>query len=202
MRRFRSIIFHLAACATALTVLPAFGTASHKAKSLSDTVVLIIRHAEKPDSGVGLTPIGEQRASAYTQFFKSYKVNGKPLKISHLIAASDSKDSHRPRLTLEPLAQALHDPLDLRFSDKDPEALVEALKNSDMGPEIVICWRHGKIPALLNALGADSATFIPEGKWPGNIYDRVIELHFDKDGKVISQSSHLVMEHLLPGDEK
>ena len=32
---------------------------------LADTVVLIIRHAEKPASGFGLTPEGEARARAY-----------------------------------------------------------------------------------------------------------------------------------------
>ncbi len=168
---------------------------------LAGVTVLIIRHAEKPDIGAGLTPEGTKRAQAYVGYFKSFRVEGKPLKLAHIFAASDSKKSHRPRLTVEPLANALHADLDLRFADKDPEALAGDLQSHDYGKEILICWRHGEIPALLQALGANPATYVPEGKWPGSVYDRVIELHFNKEGKVETAKSKLIYEHLMPGDE-
>lgn len=174
----------------------------HLQSPLAGVTILIIRHAEKPDAGVGLTPEGTKRAQAYVAYFKSFRVDGKPLKLTHIFAASDSKKSHRPRLTVEPLATALHADLDLRFADKDPEALASDLQSHEYGKEILVCWRHGEIPALLQALGANPAAYVPEGKWPGKIYDRVIELHFNKDGKVDPLKSHLVFEHLMPGDER
>src|ERR1700722_18983705 len=73
---------------------------------LKNTVVLIIRHAEKPDSGNTLTPAGEERAKAYVKYFKDYTVEAKPVTLDYLFAAADSKGSMRPRLTLEPLSKA------------------------------------------------------------------------------------------------
>ena len=42
---------------------------------LSDATVLIIRHAEKPPTGAGLSRAGEQRAQAYVQYFKDFTVD-------------------------------------------------------------------------------------------------------------------------------
>src|SRR5437870_2950563 len=78
-----------------------------KTSGLCDATILIIRHAEKPDSGPGLTPAGHERAEAYVQYFKTFTLDSKPLKLDALFAAADSEKSHRPRLTLEPLSKAL-----------------------------------------------------------------------------------------------
>lgn len=169
---------------------------------LANTVILIIRHAEKPEEGSGLTPEGERRARAYVGYFKNYLVEGKPLIINHIFAAADSEGSRRPRLTVEPLSAAIHMKIDLRFSDKDPAGIANDVATHHYGREILICWRHGKIPALVKALGADPQMFVPEGKWPGKIFDRAIELHFDARGKIDPGESRLVREHLMPGDEK
>jgi broad specificity phosphatase PhoE len=182
--------------------LLAFLSSAHFPRSLAGVEILIVRHAEKPDDGIGLTPAGQERAAAYVGYFAHFTVDGAPLKIDHIFAAADSKNSIRPRLTVEPLANALQQKIDLRFTDKDPEAIASDLRAHDYGKHILICWRHGKIPGLLEALGANPSTFVPEGKWPENIYDRVIELRFDANGKVDTKSSKLVFEHLRPGDEK
>ena len=169
---------------------------------LKNEVILIIRHSEKPDTGDGLTEAGEKRAIAYVDFFKSYKVDDKPLHLDYIFAAKDSKKSHRPRLTVEPLAEALKMKLDLRFTDKDPAAMAKELMTHRYGHEILLSWRHGEIPALIEALGGDPKGLIPEGKWPDMVFDRVIELHFDANGKFEVKQSKMVKEHLLPGDEK
>ena len=67
---------------------------------------LIIRHAEKPDTGPDLSPSGQQRAEAYKHYFRKFTVDSKPLRPDAIFAAKDSKDSHRPRLTVEPFAKA------------------------------------------------------------------------------------------------
>jgi hypothetical protein len=171
-------------------------------KPLSDAVILIIRHAEKPDDGDGLTHAGELRAKAYIGYFNKFHIEGHPLQLTHVFAATDSDKSHRPRLTIQPYANAFHKNLDLRFSDKDPDAIADELRSHDHGNEILICWRHGKIPGLLKALGADPRSLVPEGKWPEDIYDRVIELHFNAQGEVVQSKCRLIFEHLMPGDEK
>ena len=38
---------------------------------LADSTVLLIRHAEKPDSGKGLSPMGQARADGYAAYFPS-----------------------------------------------------------------------------------------------------------------------------------
>src|SRR5262245_23938348 len=68
--------------------------------------VLIIRHAEKPADGPGLTPRGEERAKAYPRYFRNFTVDGKPLHLDRIFAAADSDESQRPRLTVLPLARS------------------------------------------------------------------------------------------------
>src|SRR5262245_14688787 len=71
-----------------------------------DAVVLIIRHAENGAVGRGLAARGEQRAQAYKDYFLEFTVDSKRLVPNVIFAASDSKRSHRPRLTVEPFAKA------------------------------------------------------------------------------------------------
>jgi hypothetical protein len=148
---------------------------------LAGATVLIIRHADKPDDGDGLSPAGIARANTYVKYFENYRVDDSPIKLTALFAAADSKKSHRPLLTLEPLSRAIGLPIDSRFNDKDYEGLAKALASSDHGRGILICWHHGEIDNLLRALGADPGSLLPGGKWPASEYGWVIELHFDQD---------------------
>jgi hypothetical protein len=156
---------------------------------LKDAVVLIIRHAEKPENGRDLAPAGFQRAEAYVKYFSDLEVDGKPLKLDSLFAAADSKNSRRPRLTLEPLSRALHLSLDTSFKDKAPELLADELKSKPHGKEILVCWHHGKIPELIRALGADPGALLPNGKWPDAEFRWVIELRYDGEGKLRADQS-------------
>ena len=45
------------------------------ANPLQSSVVIIVRHAEKPDTGDGLAPAGDARANAYVDYFKHFTVN-------------------------------------------------------------------------------------------------------------------------------
>jgi hypothetical protein len=149
---------------------------------LANTTVLIVRHAEKPAEGSGLTPQGVARAQAYARYFHPFMLDGQSLEIGALYAALDTKNSARPRLTLEPLSKATGLALDLRFSSDDPAALIAALRNEAHAQPVLICWRHKRIPALLAAFGADAGVLLPDGKWPEDVYDRVVVLHFDGAG--------------------
>src|SRR5438094_3837328 len=164
-----------------------------------DAVVLIIRHAEDADSGDGISPLGETRAEAYKNYFLNFTIDSKRLEPNVVFAAKDSKKSHRPRLTLEPFAKAAKLKIDTRFGNSQSAELAADLRANQQGKVILVCWRHPHIPALLGALGANPKTFLPNGKWPGSVYNWVIQLSFDQDGHLIPSSSRRIDEHLMPG---
>jgi hypothetical protein len=167
-----------------------------------DAVVVIIRHAENGGKDQYLAPRGEQRAEAYKDYFLKFTVDSKGREPTVIFAAKDSKKSHRPRLTVEPFAKAAQLKMDTRFGNNQSAELAADLRANDHGKVILICWRHPYIPALLGALGANPNTFLPKGKWPGAVYDWVILLSFDQDGRLIPSSSRRINEHLLPGDSQ
>ncbi len=181
-------------------VVPATETGSPSTNSpaLKNAVVLIIRHAEKPESGDTLNAEGEARAKAYVEYFKNFTVDSKPIHLDYLFAATDSKGSHRPRLTIEPLSQSIGLKIDTRFTDKKPEGIVHELQSTPHGTNILISWRHGKIPELLTQFGAAPEKLIPSGEWPGEVFNWVIQLRYDENGHL--KESKCINEKLMPGD--
>jgi|SRR5215831_4609738 len=165
-----------------------------------DSVVLIIRHAEDATSGQGISPRGEERAEAYKNYFLNFTVDSKRREPDVIFAAKDSKQSHRPRLTVEPFARAAKLPIDTGFGNKQSTELAADLCANHQGKVILICWRHGDIPDLLRALGASPESLLPHGKWPGSVYDWMILLRYDQDGRLVPGSARRISEHLLPGD--
>jgi hypothetical protein len=173
---------------------------AHAQDGPKNSVVLIIRHAEDADSGDGISPLGQKRAESYKNYFLNFTIDSKRLEPKAVFAAKDSKKSHRPRLTLEPFANAAKLKIDTRFGNSQSTALAADLRANQQGKGILICWRHPYIPALLNALGATPKTFLPNGKWPGSVYNWVIQLSFDQDGHLVPSNSRRIDEHLMPGD--
>jgi len=167
-----------------------------------DAVVLIIRHAEDADSGDGISPLGQERAEAYKNYFLNFTVDSKRREPAVIFAAKDSKKSHRPRLTMEPFAKAANLKIDTRFGNDQSADLAADLRANQQGKVILICWRHPYIPALLGALGATPETFLPNGKWPGAVFDWIILLSYDQNGHLIPSNSRRTNEHLLPGDSQ
>ena len=167
-----------------------------------DAVVLIIRHAEDGSSDRGLTPRGQQRAEAYKDYFLKFTVDSKQLEPDVIFAAKDSKQSHRPRLTVEPFAKAVNLRIDTRFGNNQSAELAADLRATEQGKRILICWRHPYVPALLLALGAKPEDLLPRGKWPNAVYDWVILLSFDQNGRLIPGSSRRINEHLMPDDSQ
>ena len=163
-------------------------------------VVLIIRHAENGGPGRELASRGQQRAEAYKDYFLKFTVDSKRLEPAVIFAAKDSKQSHRPRLTVEPFAKAAKLKVDTRFGNSQSTELAADLRANQQGKVILISWRHGNIPDLLSALGAKPESLLPRGKWPGSVYDWVILLSFDQNGRLIPGSATRINEHLIPGD--
>src|SRR5437660_5163696 len=172
---------------------------AHAQDGPNGSVVLIIRHAEDADSGQGISPLGEKRADAYKNYFLNFTIDSQRLEPKAVFAAKDSKKSHRPRLTVEPFAKAAKLKIDTRFGNSQSAELAADLRANQQGKVILVCWRHPHIPALLGALGANPKTFLPNGKWPGAVYNWVILLSFDRNGHLIPSSSRRIDEHLMPG---
>jgi hypothetical protein len=180
-------------------VMFAQNTATNYYSSLANTTILIIRHAEKPATGYDLTTNGYKRADAYVGYFTNFTVNAKPIKLDYLFAATDSKGSHRPRLTLEPLCKATGLKIDTTFKSKDFKDLVDAIHSKTYGENILICWHHEAIPQLAQALGADLQQVFPDGKWPDDVYGWVIQLRFGPDGQLLDAKR--INENLMPDDK-
>jgi len=175
---------------------------AHAQEGPKDAVVLIIRHAEDGATGPGLTPSGQERAEAYKDYFLKFTVDSKRLCPDVVFAAKDSKKSHRPRLTVEPFAKAAKLKIDSRFGNNQSSELAADLRANHQRKVILICWRHPYVPDLLHALGAKPEDLLPRGKWPGSVYDWVILLSYDKDGRLIPASTRRINEHLMPGDSQ
>jgi hypothetical protein len=186
-----------------LLLWPVLVSAHHADKDtrgLRDVTVLIIRHAEQPGQGNGLSPRGEQRAQAYASYFDPLQLDGSTLLPQRLIATSDSKASMRPRLTLTPLAARLQLPIEQPWADDQVDALAKALRKKNEASVVLIAWHHGHIVKLIEALGGDAKQLLGRKTWPGDVYNRVVVLHFDAQGRLNESASRLVQEHLLPGD--
>lgn len=156
-----------------------------EASGLAGDTLLIIRHAEKPDGdngGPGLAPAGEARAKAYANYFQHFQLDGAPVKIGAIIATADSEDSDRPRLTVTPFSQASGLKIEQPFPDKEVKALAHWLAAGEPNRTILIAWHHGKMPKLLNQLGADPDELLPDGVWPEDTYNWVIALKYDAQG--------------------
>jgi hypothetical protein len=167
--------------------------------ALTNATILIIRHAEKPGTGVELAPAGTLRAQAYAGYFQHLQLDGRPFTPDHLFCTADSNGSHRPRLTLEPLSEALKLPLDHRFANKSMLDLAREIRSRSHGQNLLICWHHGEIPALLQALGAAPESVLPHGKWPDDVFGWMIELRYDSTGRL--QEARCLHENLMPDDK-
>lgn len=168
--------------------------------ALSDVVILLIRHAEKPETGFGLTPAGEARAAAYVKYFQNLSLDSRKFTPDYLFAAADSTNSHRSRLTIEPLSKALGLKIENQVKNKDFASLVQEIRARDHGKNILIAWHHGEIVELAKALGADGDKLVPGGKWPDNVFDWMLELRYDHEGRLIPGETKRINEKLMPGD--
>ena len=150
--------------------------------------LLLIRHAEKSGDPADslLTAAGQARAQAYVAYFRNLMRSASPVPApSFLIAAADSKNSVRSRLTLAPLSQSLGLPIDAAVADRDYPELARRLLGDARYNHVtsLVCWHHGQILALARALGAAAETL--PGQWPDDVFGWLLQLDYDGDGRLI-----------------
>jgi hypothetical protein len=170
--------------------------------------IMLIRHAEKPEGGVGpglmpngaenpraLTRDGWKRANALVGLFNppDGALPRPPLAKPMSLFASGS-ESLRPKQTVAPLAAALNLSIRTFLKGQEVELVAAAKKSED---PVLISWQHEAIPdiAALIRGGPDS---VPT-KWPGHVYDLVWVLDLQPSG---AWSFTQVPQLVMPSDSK
>jgi hypothetical protein len=180
----------------------------------SAPVIMVIRHAEKPtqvaygvkESGVksshNLTVQGWQRAGAVVHFFapthatrrKSPIVTPKFLFASAPTHSSDDESkSHRPEMTIKPLAQQLGLQINLQFR-RGQEADVAHAAQAYNGP-VLIAWQHEYIYEIAKSIPGGG---VAPRKWPGDRFDIVFV--FTLRNSTTGYGFNQVPQCLLAGD--
>jgi broad specificity phosphatase PhoE len=157
--------------------------------------ILIIRHAEKPSDGAGLSPEGKDRAAALPKLFMKSDTRPNPYPTpDFIIAAKNSDESRRPVDTVTPLADKLGLTVQADIKDGHFEKLVKELFTDPKyaGKTVLICWHHGTMPDLAKAL---KGTDIPD-KIDKNAYNLIWQIDY-KDGKAKTTQGS---QKLMPGD--
>ena len=161
------------------------------------SVVLLIRHAEKPH---------QERRRVYSNYDANLSVRGHSRaealaghvpatfpKPDFLFAAKGSPKSNRPAETIAPLAKRLSLGINTDYADEDYQRLAMALLNDDRYDSrvVLICWHHGTLPSLAFALGAAEPP-----TWPAPVFDRIWRIDYTDGGAVLQDQP----QRLLPGD--
>ncbi|MCE5316671.1 MAG: hypothetical protein LLG04_04830 [Parachlamydia sp.] len=149
--------------------------------------VMIIRHAEKPAVGNGLSPIGLMRAKELVSFFTKSPEVLKFGPLAAIYAARPGKEdgSVRAMQTVAPLAAAMKMQVNSAYTAGHYLQMVEEIKINPayQGKSVLICWEHHVIPEIARAFGVLDAPM----KWHGHIFDRVWLLTFEPGGLVAFQ---------------
>lgn len=179
--------------------------------------ILLMRHAEKPDSQAGIAGVDEegrpdarqlsvrgwQRAGALVPFFAPFAPPGRPdgrcadarIETPHAILAAPPRErSVRPGSTVLPLARRLGLPVRCDFGrDAAVAQLLAALRGIEV-EVVLVCWRHDDLAEIARGLAGDAAG-IP-ADWDEARFDLVWVLEREGAGWRFGQ----VPQRLLAGD--
>jgi hypothetical protein len=67
----------------------------------------------------------------------------------------------RPRDTVKPLAQSLGLDIDTRIDRNDSAGVAQAVNEYHGDGNILICWEHGELHDIMQALGVEDAPEYP-----------------------------------------
>lgn len=159
--------------------------------------VIIMRHAEKPPSGVDLSTKGKERAAALVPFFQNTPelLHYGGAAAIYAAAAPKESSSKRSIQTVQGLADALKIPVSDRYEVDDYKAMVEEIKTNPayVGKMVMICWEHHVIAEIARAFGVLQAP----ARWPGEVFDRTWVITFQSMGRPTFQN---LPQRLMFGD--
>ncbi len=142
--------------------------------------VILLRHAEKPETGDSLSAQGFERAEALVSYFLSSPFSIQTPQAIYAQRSDKKHGSTRPVQTVAPLANFWQVPLYTTFSTEKYKGLVKEVGDSYTSGLVVICWSHDNLQAIAKEFGVQDAK-----NWPGSDYNSVWVLTFS-DGKISS----------------
>lgn len=175
----------------------------------ANSTFYLVRHAEKPTRGMGLSPAGQARAQAYVAYFQNLPdPAGGVIHWDYLVACKDSTNSERPRLTITPLGEALNNLPTTDFTDAEYKSQAKHFQQNTKlyeGKKVLICWHHGKILDLTTEMGASHATLPhtakwPQKPWPPEVFGWLLKIYYTADGTVDAVQTQVVNEQLMFDD--
>lgn len=172
-------------------------------------IVVIARHAEKPESGGphgvdhegkpsgrALTPRGWSRSGALAVRMAHAGAAGDSIPRPQAVYATATDPHHesdRPRLTAKGIAQRLDLDLLDHLGRGDEDKLVKEILGA--GVPTLVVWDHGHIPALTNAFPLASGVDVPTA-WPEDRFDLFWLLSPGANGYTLT----ILPQELLAGD--
>ena len=157
--------------------------------------LLLIRHGEKIRGSANLSPIGQERAKALAKFFTT--PNTQFSQPTFVLGVEDR--SNRPVETCLPTAKALHVIPHVGFTlreEANGQLAHHLLSQTGTG---LVCLEHHRIPALVRDLTAGKVNL---GKWKGDVFDRVLVMHFKNvNGQCQFLSYEDIREDVLPDED-
>lgn len=143
----------------------------------AQTVVMIIRHGEKPDddNNHNLDQQGYLRANALADVFAVAPLRAGLSHPDRLYASEGTTKSRRPVETLTPTAARLGGggtamPIVTKYAaDDGDKAGKEVAKLTGV---TLMCWEHDNIPSIVKALGGTVTPKIPKA-WPDDRFDEI-----------------------------
>lgn len=186
--------------------------------SVGPRTIYLIRHAEKPgDPGVtaagvdeeghpnlaSLTPRGWQRAGALVALFDRDAtapdaVGPRPTVLISPDYGADSAQ-HRTVETITPLSRRLGVPIAQPQAKGSEAALAQTMILGLTDADLLVCWEHHHIPAIVAALAAVArlAAVPPLAmSWPDDEYNAILVFTRSATG----YDCRTVHEHILDGD--
>ncbi|KAH0341899.1 hypothetical protein KCU83_g9520, partial [Aureobasidium melanogenum] len=133
--------------------------------------IYLIRHGEKPPKEAdgrdapGLSAAGLFRAQALIRVFgKNSGYN-----IRYILAEHPKKggERERPYDTIRPLAESLGDKVEVNkdIGRDDAEAVAEAARGFTGDGNVLICWEHGELTQIAEAIGVKAAIEYPDDRF-------------------------------------
>ena len=148
--------------------------------------------------GMALSDVGFTRANGLaTQSKRLFNDE-----IDYICSTQPSYQSMRPVQTVRPLSEKFGLNIKSKYRDGEFLQLAEKILDSEKydGKTILICWHHGKLPQLINALGGEwnECPIDHEGKWYDKVFDCIVTIEHDTftEGTVTKQFD----QQLLYGD--
>jgi phosphohistidine phosphatase SixA len=124
----------------------------------------------------GLSAAGQARAAKLADFIPAKY--GAP---DVLFASAISKHSARPYETITPLSKRMGVTIDATFADQDYGALAKEILSVEGCADkcVVVCWHHGNIPSLAQALRAGAGEY-PD-PWNPAVFNLILQLDYEAD---------------------